>query len=268
MRRSLAAGSFLVLAAVAAGPVGPAAQAQDPAKKLTVRWFGQSYFQVETSAGKKIVFDPHAIPEFGRPVVQADIITCSHWHSDHSQPEAVENAKAARVFMGLLTAKKGRIPDWAKFDEKVGAIRVRSFPTYHDADTGLTRGKNSAFIIEADGLTVCHLGDLGHELTKEQVKALGPVDILMIPVGGVYTINGEQARAVAKAINPRLYVLPMHYGVPGYDELLPADEFLEGQKNVKRLPLTNELVVPTDMKADGFTTVLLGWKKDDAPPKK
>ncbi len=245
----------------------PSATAQD-AKKLTIRWFGQSYFQVETSTGKKIVFDPHAIPEFGRPVVQADIITCSHWHSDHAQPEAVENAKGARVFYGLLEAKKGRIPDWAKIDEKVGQIHVRTFPTYHDAETGVARGKNSAFIVEADGLKICHLGDIGHELTKDQVKALGPVDILMIPVGGVYTVNGEQARKIVKAINPRLYVLPMHYGVPGYDDLLPADEFLDGQKNVKKMLSTNELSVPVDMKPDHYTVVLLGWKKDDAPPKK
>ncbi len=259
MRRLLAAA--LVLA------VSPLASAQD-AKAVTVRWFGQSFFQVQTSTGKKVVLDPHAIPEFGRPVVEADIITCSHWHSDHAQPEAVENAKAARIFYGLLEAKKGRQPDWAKVDEKVGQIHVKTFPLYHDADSGMTRGKNSAFVIEADGLRICHLGDIGHELTKEQVKAIGPVDILMVPVGGVYTVNGEQARNITKAINPRLYAIPMHYGVPGYDDLLPADEFLEGQKNVKKMAATNELVVPADMKADGYTVVLLGWKKDEVVPKK
>ncbi len=89
----------------------------------------------------------------------------------------------------------------------------------------------------------------------------------MVPVGGVYTINGGQAKKVVEQIKPRLYVLPMHYGVPGYDELLPADEFLDGQAHVKRMTNTNELVIPLDAKADHSTVVVLGWKKEEGPGK-
>src|SRR5204862_205205 len=79
-----------------------------------------------------------------------------------------------------------------------------------------------------------------------QVKAIGKVDVLMVPIGGIYTINGEQARKIVKQIKPRLYVVPMHYGVPGYEDLLGPDEFLEGQKNVKKLLNTNEPVILLD----------------------
>jgi L-ascorbate metabolism protein UlaG (beta-lactamase superfamily) len=126
----------------------------------------------------------------------------------------------------------------------------------------MQRGKNSIWIVEADGLVFCHLGDLGHELTPEQVKAIGKVDVLMVPIGGIYTLNGEQAKKVVEQIKPRLYILPMHYGVPGYDDLIGPDEFLEEFKNPKKMLGTNELVFPVDMKADAPTVVLLGWTKE------
>ncbi len=232
-------------------------------KKVTLRWFGQSFFQLETSGGKKIVFDPHAISEFGRIDVKADIIVISHLHNDHNMVEVVSDNASARIFNGLKEGAKGRTQEWVKIDEKVGAIKIRTIGSYHDAVNGMTRGKNAIFIVEADGLTFCHLGDLGHELDPATVKLIGPVDVLLVPVGGVYTINGEQAKKVTAAINPRLYAVPMHYGVKGYDDLLPPDEFLDGQKNVKKFPATNELGIPIDMKADSYTVALLNFKKEE-----
>jgi L-ascorbate metabolism protein UlaG (beta-lactamase superfamily) len=243
------------------------AHAQEPAKAVKLRWFGQSFFQLETSPGKKVVFDPHAIPEFGRHVVEADVIVCTHLHNDHTTMAAIPEPKAARIFYGLEEVKKGRPAEWKKIDEKVGQVRVRTVGTYHDASDGLERGKNAVFVVEADGLVFCHLGDLGHDLTAAQVKAIGPVDVLMVPVGGIYTINGGQAKRVVGQLKPRRYVLPMHYGVPGYDALLPADEFLNGQPDVQKMPDTNELVIPLDAKPEKPTVVVLGWKKADAPAK-
>jgi L-ascorbate metabolism protein UlaG (beta-lactamase superfamily) len=243
--------------------------AQDPPEKaVTLRWFGQSFFQLETNTGKKIVFDPHGIMQFGRPVVTADVVLISHPHNDHNQLEALEKAKAARVFEAVRLLKNGRT-EWNKVDEKVGQVKIRSLGTYHDATNGMQRGKNGVWVVEVGGVTFCHLGDLGHELTPEQVKALGPVDVLMVPVGGIYTLNGEQAKAVVNQIKPRLFVLPMHYGVPGFDDLVGPDEFLDGQKKVTKLPDTNELAIPADAKppADGPTVVLLGWQKAPAPKK-
>src|SRR5262249_47559377 len=156
-------------------------------------------------------------------------------------------------------------------DEKVGQIRVRNLGTYHDPVNGLQRGKNSVWIVEVDGLVFVHLGDLGHELTPDQVKAIGKVDVLMVPVGGIYTLNGDQAKKVVDQLRPRLYALPMHYGVAGYDDIQGPDEFLGefDKKFVRKTPETNELVIPLDAKTpEHFTVVQLGWKKGDLPPKK
>ncbi|MBX9623070.1 MAG: MBL fold metallo-hydrolase [Gemmataceae bacterium] len=243
------------------------AAADDKPKAATLRWFGQSFFQVETSTGQRIVFDPHAIPAFGGPRVSADVTLLSHLHDDHAQPEVL--AEKGRVFFGLVPSKDGRRADWNAVDEKVLTTRVRTLPTYHDALAGMQRGKNSIWVVEADGLVFCHLGDLGHELTDAQVKAIGPVDVLMIPVGGTYTINGEQAKKIVGQIKPRRFVVPMHYGVPGYDDLVGPEEFLDGQKNVKRMLETNELVIPLGDKApDAATVVVLGFKKEDPVPAK
>jgi L-ascorbate metabolism protein UlaG (beta-lactamase superfamily) len=258
---------FRLLVGLALLTTAATATAQEKAARL--RWYGQSMFQLETSLGKKVVFDPHAIPEFGRNVLTADVVVCSHLHNDHTTLAAIQDPKAARIFYGLEETKKGRPPEWKKIDEKVGQVRVRTVGTYHDPNEGLERGKNSVFVVEADGLAFCHLGDLGHELTAAQVKAIGPVDVLLVPVGGIFTINGGQAKRVVEQLKPRRFVLPMHYGVPGYDELLPADEFLDGQPNVKKMTTTNELAIPLDAKPDQPAVVLLGWKKEDAAaPKK
>lgn len=262
-------------------PHSSLASAQEKEKKLTVRWFGQSFFQVEDSAGRKFAFDPHAIPTFGRVPVKADFVIVSHTHDDHAVIEMIDTGKfnektkefvriaESDVYRGVVENKFGK-QDWKAIDEKRGGIKVRNVATYHDTQNGLQRGKNSVFVVEVDGLVVCHLGDLGHELTDAQVKAIGKVDVLMIPIGGIYTINGEQAQAVVKQLKPRLFVLPMHYGVPGYDDLAGPEEFLDGLKNVKRTPETNELVIPIDLKADAPTVVMLGWKKPapPIPPKK
>lgn len=247
----------LAVLALAAGPLA----AQE--KKVTLRWFGQSFFQLETAGGKKVAFDPHGISELGRNEVKADVICISHLHNDHNMVEVISDHASARVFHGLKEGAKGRTQEFVKVDEKVGAIRVRTVGSYHDAVNGMTRGKNAIFIVEADGLKFCHLGDLGHELDPATIKLIGPIDVLMIPVGGVYTINGEQARKITAAMNPRLYAVPMHYGVKGYDDLLPPDEFLDGQKNVKKFPLTNELVIPVEIKAEGYTVAVLNFKKED-----
>ena len=231
--------------------------AQEPAKACKLRWFGHSFFQLETTGGKFVVFDPHAIPAFNPQPVAADVLLVSHEHSDHTQLVMVKDRKAAREFRGLKIVNK-RL-DWNLVDEKIGAISVRSVGLFHDQTEGFTRGKNAAFIVEADGLTFCHLGDLGHVPTDAQAKAIGPVDVLMVPVGGVYTLNGEGAKLTVAKLKPRLFVLPMHYGVPGYDELVTADEFLDGPTAVKKTPETNELAVPLDLKADAPTVVVLGY---------
>ena len=125
----------------------------------------------------------------------------------------------------------------------------------------MERGKNSVFILEVDGLHIVHLGDLGHLLSKDQVKKIGPVDVLMIPVGGVFTINGSEAKKVVEQLKPTQYILPMHYGVKGYDALLTPEEFLEDVKEENVLRPRDELRIDVGAKAPAQPKiVMLGWK--------
>ena len=232
--------------------------AQAPkAKTIAIRWFGQSFFQVETGDGTRIVFDPHAMTEYGRPTCVADLVLISHEHDDHNQPEVLTDSKNAKVIHGLTI--KGKRQEWNKVDTTFHNIHIRNVPSFHDAEDGLKRGKNSIFVVETDGLKIVHLGDLGHSLDEKQIKEIGPVDILMIPIGGIYTINGEKAKEIVQHLKPRLYILPMHYGTRVVDTLQDPEEFLDEQKNVRKLEQGNLLNVPIDLKLDQPTIVLMGW---------
>jgi L-ascorbate metabolism protein UlaG (beta-lactamase superfamily) len=215
-------------ALVAALALAAGAGAAD--KKLTIRWHGQSFFEIITSDGTRIVTDPHAIEQFGRQSVQADVVVCSHLHSDHTRLEVVEGKP--KVLYGVKDEKgDGRKFVWTNFDEKVKNVRLYSVGTYHDNVQGMSRGLNSVTVIEADGFRIAHLGDLGHELSASQLKLIGEVDVLMVPVGGVYTLNGEDAKKVVAQIKPRFAIIPMHYGIKGtYEDLLTIDEFLDEQE--------------------------------------
>jgi L-ascorbate metabolism protein UlaG (beta-lactamase superfamily) len=247
--------TFLV-AIVAIAPTA----AQDK-KPTELRWYGHSMFQLTTAAGTKIVIDPHAIAEYGAPQLSPDLLLISHPHDDHNRKEVLANAdsKTLKVLQGVTPKGKATATEWTKYDEKFKDVRARSVNTFHDNEEGAKRGKNAVQIVEADGLVFCHLGDLGHELTEEQIKEIGPVDVLMIPVGGIYTINGEVAKTVVGQLKPKLFVVPMHYGTKVYMDLPPADEFLDGQKKVDKLEGSNVLTIPAGMKAERPTVVILGW---------
>jgi L-ascorbate metabolism protein UlaG (beta-lactamase superfamily) len=236
---------------------GNAPAPADPPRKITIRWHGQSFFELQSSKGTRIVFDPHAIEAYGRTDVSADLILISHFHNDHDQKEVIRNHARARVIEGLK--REGRKLGWNDVDETFQDVHVQTVGVYHDAVEGMERGKNAVFIVEVDGLRVVHLGDLGHLLTPKQIKAIGPVDVLMIPVGGVYTINGAEAKQVVEQLKPSRYILPMHYGTRVFDDVLPADEFLEEQKNVKKFP-SNRVTIETDFKPAEPIIAILDWK--------
>jgi L-ascorbate metabolism protein UlaG (beta-lactamase superfamily) len=225
--------------------------------KVTITWHGQSFFDVQSSKGTRIALDPHAIEAFGRQDIPADVVLISHEHSDHNQTGVIRNEAQARVIHGIKV--DGRKTTWNNVDETFRDIHIRSVGVYHDAAEGMERGKNTIFILEVDGLHIVHLGDLGHLLTPKDIKRIGPVDVLMIPVGGVYALNGSEAKKVVEQLKPRLYILPMHYATGTFQDLLPLDEFLEDQKNVRKLP-GSKLLVDPDAKADSPEIVILDWK--------
>jgi L-ascorbate metabolism protein UlaG (beta-lactamase superfamily) len=226
-------------------------------RQVLIRWQGQSFFELVSTKGTRVVFDPHAIESYGRKEVAADLILVSHFHNDHNQIEVIRNYSRAKLIEGLK--RDGRKIDWNITDEQFRDIHVQTVGVYHDEVEGLERGKNAVFILEVDGLRIVHLGDLGHLLTNKQMKAIGPVDVLMIPVGGVYTINGAEAKKVVEQLKPTRYILPMHYGTPVFEDLLPAEEFLEGQKNVRKFP-GNRLTIDTAAKPGEPLIAILDWK--------
>lgn len=238
------------------------ASAQD--QRVHIRWHGQSFFEILTTKGTRIVTDPHAIEAFGRPMVKADLILMSHLHVDHTRLDAITNSKDARQINALKKGEGSRGPEWNLVDEQFKDVHVQTMGTFHDDMAGSIRGKNGVFILDVDGLRIVHLGDLGHTLGRAQLKKLGKVDVLMIPVGGVYTLNGLEAQKVVAQIKPTRYILPMHYGTRVYTELLDLEYFLDDQKmgTVQRFKTTNELSI--DPKAEPPKeplVAILNWEK-------
>ena len=221
----------VLLAFAVAAPVQPQNKEKIPTVEIT--WHGQSFFEIKSSKGTNIVIDPHAIEQYGRLMgCKADIVLMSHFHNDHTQLGVIENLnektfkdKSVQVIAGLKGSPK--TPEWNLIDTQIKDVRIRTVGTCHDDMEGLKYGRNAVFILEVDGWKIVHLGDLGHTLSQDQVKKIGPVDVLMIPVGGVYTINGSQAKKVVDQLKPKEFIFPMHCGTKVYDDLLPPTEFYE-----------------------------------------
>lgn len=180
---------------------------------MLITWYGHSCFKIESTEGS-IIFDPYApgkVPGLSLPPLTADAVVCSHGHDDHNYACGV-----------TLTGKKP-------------AFALRQIRTYHDGKKGALRGENLVTAVDMEGMRAVHMGDIGHLLTPEQVKELGRVDVLFIPVGGYYTIDAQTAAMTASVIAPRI-VIPMHYRGDGFgfDVLSKADDFVRLAGNVKR----------------------------------
>ncbi|MBE3575372.1 MAG: MBL fold metallo-hydrolase [Firmicutes bacterium] len=197
---------------------------------LGLGWLGHSSFVLQFGE-TQVVTDPFD-QRVGYPVpkLHPDIVTVSHEHFDHNNISQMP--PQAQVLRGL----DPHTQDWAQIGGTYGGVRIQTFPSYHDAQKGAQRGKNAIFAFSWKGLKVAHLGDLGHVLGPDEAAALGPVDILMIPVGGYFTIDAAAAQRVVAQLRPRI-AIPMHYRTSFVTNLpiAPVDEFLRGQKNVRRL---------------------------------
>ena len=182
---------------------------------MDITYLGHSSFRIK---GKKaaLVTDPYDSKAGKFPNVSADIVTVSHDHFDHNQTDLVKDVK--RIVKG-------------PGEYEIGGVSIIGIPTFHDDKKGEERGKNTVYVIEMDGFRLAHLGDLGHKLSSNKLEELGTIDILMIPVGGVYTIGPSEASEVIRDIEPSV-TIPMHYKTPELDksafgELLSVDEFLK-----------------------------------------
>jgi L-ascorbate metabolism protein UlaG (beta-lactamase superfamily) len=247
----------VVGALAVSGAVALYARAAGPPVIGRLTWLGQSCFVLETAAGTRVVMDPlskglgYDLP----PGLKADVVTISHEHPDHNNVALLSNKP--RVLRGLTADKKG----WTKVEEKVKDVAIRSVGVYHDDKRGAARGLNTVFVFEVGGLRIAHLGDLGHVLTDEQLSAIGSVDVVLVPVGGVFTIDAYAATRVVDQLRPRLVVLPMHYRTAAstIKELQPLDDFLERKTNVRREP-SNTLTLTPVKARPAVELVVLNWK--------
>ncbi len=190
---------------------------------MKVKWLGHASFMITSDAGIKIITDPYVTSEninYGEIKESADIVAVSHDHFDHNNVAAVGGNPAVVKEVAPVELK---------------GIKFNGIPTYHDSAGGKERGNNIIFCFEVDGMRVCHLGDLGHQLGDKEVAELGKVDILLTPVGGRFTIDANVATEVCGKLAPKV-IIPMHYKNDRcVFPIAGVDEFLQGKAGVSRL---------------------------------
>ncbi len=179
---------------------------------MKIRYLGHSCFVLTESTGTTIVTDPYGAVGFRLPDVAADAVTVSHGHYDHNNVAAVRGRP-------VVFNKEGTY--------ELGGVEVTAIKSYHDDERGKARGNNLIFKFRMDGLEICHMGDLGEECSSALIETLLPVHVLLIPVGGHYTIDAEQAKEYVDRIMPAI-VIPMHYKTKGLNiDVDKVDEFTD-----------------------------------------
>lgn len=213
---------------------------------MKIKWIGHACFVITSEQGVKVVTDPFQRDgnlklTYPYPAVSADIVTMSHEHSDHSDASWVK---------GKSMVLKGKV------DATEKDVSVQSLATWHDDVKGRDRGANTIFTFDIDGMKVCHLGDLGHRLSPDELRAIGKVDVLMIPVGGIFTIDTEGATQVWNDIKPHV-AIPMHYKTEHCEWLkTTADDFIKGKKNAKKMDSDEVEITRQTMPPQGTVLVL------------
>lgn len=191
---------------------------------MKIKWYGHSAFLITTSKGVRIIIDPYQSGAFGGALSygkitdEADIVLSSHGHDDHNYTKDIRGEFA-------FISEKG------VYEEK--GVEIRAIPTFHDPSKGKERGNNLIFLIKDGDVMLAHAGDLGHMLDAAAVKELGKIDILLVPVGGFFTIDPKEATRVVEDLKP-LVAIPMHYKTEKCDfPISPVEEFTRGKKGVK-----------------------------------
>jgi L-ascorbate metabolism protein UlaG (beta-lactamase superfamily) len=214
---------------------------------MEITWLGHDCFRLK---GKDVTvltdpYDKSIGHALGRP--QADIVTVSHDHFDHNNVKAVSGAPKVIKGPGEYEIKN---------------VFIKGVATFHDADGGNSRGRNTVYTITLDDVVVCHLGDLGHPLTQAQAEEIDDVDVLLVPVGGFYTIDAGQASEVVSLLEPKI-VIPMHYQTDVLtlrQTLDPVDKFLK-EMGLKSLTPQPKLVVARTTLPEQTQVVVLDYRK-------
>jgi L-ascorbate metabolism protein UlaG (beta-lactamase superfamily) len=211
---------------------------------MDITWYGHSCFRL-SDRGVTVVTDPPSDDMgYERPRIRADVVTISHEHPGHNNRIGF---RGGPKFFG------------GPGEYEVKGVFITGIATYHDGRKGASRGRNTVFLFEFDGVTICHLGDLGHVPTQAEVEALSSVDVLLIPVGGVNTIDPSKASEVISLIEP-LLVVPMHYKTPVEKaKLQTVDKFLK-EMGLSPTPAQPELKVTKSSLPAETQIVVLDYK--------
>jgi L-ascorbate metabolism protein UlaG (beta-lactamase superfamily) len=216
---------------------------------MRIKYYGHAAFKLTTEKGVRIILDPYqsgaydGALSYGRITDEADIVLTSHDHDDHNYTKDI---------VGLFTHinKAGA--------HVVKGVKVRGVPTHHDGSRGKERGNNLIFVVEADGMIVAHMGDLGHALDKNALKEIGNIDVLLVPVGGFFTIDAQEATMVMNDLKPAL-TIPMHFKTEKSSfPIAKVEEFTSGKKNVRQAK-SNELEIKKESLPTGAEIVLLDY---------
>lgn len=183
---------------------------------MIITWYGQSCFKIQTKpqrgTDEVIIFTDPFDKSIGLkpPQGSADIVLVSHNHLDHNNTQTLKGNPFIIDAGGEYSFKD---------------VSVEGVSSFHDDEKGALRGLNNIYIIRSEETTICHLGDLGHILTEKQIDAIGEIDVLMIPIGGKYTLDAKGAEKVIGQIDPKI-IIPMHYKIPGLNvEIAGEQEF-------------------------------------------
>jgi L-ascorbate metabolism protein UlaG (beta-lactamase superfamily) len=218
---------------------------------VEIIWHGHACFEVR---GEQItlVFDPFGGIGLPEPKAQADIVLCSHSHGDHNNVEPVLKAGGV-VLEGFVGS------------QNVHNVLVKGIATLHDAAGGSQRGKNAISVVNLDGLKLCHLGDLGHDLSSDQAQNIGVIDVLFTPVAGGATIGPVIASSIIEKLGPNI-IVPMHYdpGLPGTPSWFPRampvsiEEFLRGKENVAKIQ-DRSITITKENLSEAQTIIVLSY---------
>ena len=192
---------------------------------MKIEWIGHSCFLITVDAGATLLTDPYDTEAYQGTLLyrqvdlSPDIVTISHAHADHAGVRHLGGAP--------------RILD-STGEYDIDGFDIRGVATFHDSSQGSQRGSNTVFVVRADGVTVAHLGDLGHELSSRQVDEIGPLDIVLLPVGGVFTIDAARATRVWQQLGPPAVAIPMHFrNDKCHFSIEGVSAFLEGKSRVE-----------------------------------
>jgi L-ascorbate metabolism protein UlaG (beta-lactamase superfamily) len=213
---------------------------------MKIKFLGHACFKITTDKGIRIMTDPFdETVGYKLPTEEVDIVTTSHDHFDHGNTDAPTGNFDVIDKVGSFYVKD---------------IAIKGIHSYHDKEEGKKRGSNIIYIFEVDDIKVCHLGDLGHPLNNDQIDKIGEIDILLIPVGGIYTIDADEAKNVVDLLNPKI-VIPMHYKTEDLKfELGSIDDFIRLFEKVEILDKQEIEITKDDIKNEGKRIIVLKYK--------